>query len=112
MKKFFLLIINIIVITTSSLWSQKIQTDTLKVYGNCEMCKARIERAAFVKGVTSAKWSSGTKLLIVQYKPNKVSKESIERSILNVGHDLENKKAEDSIYEKLHSCCKYRDGKE
>lgn len=112
MKKFFLLVINIIVITTSSLWSQKIQTDTLKVYGNCEMCKARIERAAFVKGVISAKWSPKTKLLIVQYKPNKVTREVIERSILNVGHDIEDKKAEDSIYQKLPSCCKYRDEKE
>ncbi len=112
MKKLFLLIINIIIFTTTHLWSQKIQTDTLKVYGNCEMCKARIERAAFVKGVISAKWSSKTKLLIIQYKPNKVSRETIEQSILDVGHDLEDKKAEDKVYEKLHLCCRYREEKE
>lgn len=107
---FILLIFHLI--AASHLWSQNIQTDTLKVFGNCEMCKSRIERAAFLKGVISAKWSPKTKLLIVQYKPNKVSREAIERSILNAGHDLEDKKAEDKVYEKLHTCCRYREIKE
>jgi copper chaperone CopZ len=91
------------------LCGQNIQTDTLKVFGNCEMCKARIERAVFKKGVIAANWSPKSKLLIVKYKREKISLEDIKKSILNAGHDLENELAPDSIYQKLHSCCKYRD---
>lgn len=113
MKKLLLLILNLIFVYNAHLWAQNIQTDTLKVYGNCEMCKSRIERAAFIKkGVISAEWSPKTKLLIVQYKAQKVSRGAIEQSILNAGHDLEDKKAEDKIYEKFHKCCKYREEKE
>lgn len=111
MKKLLLLILNITFIYHAHLWAQNIQTDTLKVYGYCEMCKSRIERAAFIKGVISAKWSPKTKMLIVQYKPQKVSRQAIEQSILNVGHDLEHQKAKDEIYNQLHNCCRYRDEK-
>ncbi len=111
MKKIFVLHTLINLLFTLSLWSQKIQTDTLKVFGNCGMCKSRIERASFIKGVISSKWSSESQLLIIQYKPNKVSLKAIEQALLNVGHDLENQKAPDEIYEKLHSCCKYREKK-
>ena len=90
------------------LYSQSIQTDTLKVYGNCGMCKARIEKAVIRKGVISAKWNPENQLLIVKYKPKVVSRAEIEQRILQVGHDLENQKAPDEIYEKLHNCCRYR----
>ena len=34
----------------------KLSTETLAVWGKCEMCKARIEKAAKAAGVTAADW--------------------------------------------------------
>ena len=45
------------------------KTETFKVSGNCEMCKARIEKAAKIDGVIKAEWSDETKLLTLVYEP-------------------------------------------
>jgi len=33
------------------------KTENIKVWGNCESCEARIEKAAKVNGLTNAKWN-------------------------------------------------------
>jgi Cu(I)/Ag(I) efflux system membrane fusion protein len=56
--------------------SAAIQTEekTIKVSGNCDMCKDRIETAAKgVSGVTFADWSSDTKLLQVKFDASKTN---------------------------------------
>lgn len=73
------------------------------------MCKTRIERATFIKGVVKADWRLESELLIIQYKPHKVTQSQILEAILGVGHDVEGHKAEDSAYERLPSCCRYRE---
>lgn len=102
---------------TSSLLSVHAQTEkaipdstiTFKVFGLCEMCKARIETAAKGRGVKSADWNIESKLLTLQYIPSQVSKEKIQNRILGAGHDLENKKAKEAVYRDLPPCCLYRD---
>ena len=84
-------------------------TLTFKVFGVCEQCKDRIEKAVKVKGVTSADWDVDTKMLTIQFDPAKISLNKIENRIVGVGHDLENKKAKDYIYKSLDACCLYRD---
>ena len=42
-------------------------TITLKVSGNCEMCKERIETAAKGRGVKEASWDADSKLLTLTY---------------------------------------------
>jgi Cu(I)/Ag(I) efflux system membrane fusion protein len=82
---------------------------TFIVFGNCEMCKDRIEEAAkSVKGVSKAVWDSETKKIKVEYD-DKISKTStIEKAIALVGHDTEKYKANDNVYNSLPDCCKYR----
>jgi outer membrane receptor for ferrienterochelin and colicin len=91
------------------------QTDTtaiFKVYGVCEaMCKPRIETAAKIKGVKSAIWNVDTKMLTLVYDPSKTTLDKVQRRILDAGHDVENKKAKDIIYESLPPCCHYREMK-
>ncbi len=84
-------------------------TITFKVFGLCEMCKARIETAAKGRGVKSAEWNIESKILTLQYIPSQVSKEKIQNRIVSAGHDLENKKAKEAVYSDLPSCCLYRD---
>ena len=79
-----------------------------KVVGNCEMCKKRIETAAFsVKGVKSVDWHTEHKDIHLIIDENKCSKEDVAKAIAKVGHDTEFAKAEDSVYEELHGCCQY-----
>lgn len=80
-----------------------------KVSGNCEMCKDRIETAAkSVSGVSSADWSSDTKMLHVQFDGSKTNSEAIQKAIALVGHDTEKYKAKDVVYKALPECCLYR----
>lgn len=82
---------------------------TFMVYGNCEMCKDRIETAAkSVKGVTSADWNIETKQLHVEYDGSQTSLDAIHMAIAKVGHDTDKMKADDKIYNSLPSCCLYR----
>jgi len=87
----------------------KMEHQTIKVSGNCDQCKARIETAAkSVAGVTSAEWSAETKMLHVQFDGAKTSLDAIQKAIAKVGHDTEKYKASDAAYKALPECCKYR----
>jgi len=84
------------------------KTETIKVSGNCETCKARIEKTAKVAGVTKAEWSAKTKILTLTYDPSKVKSDDIQKKLAAVGHDTPKYKATDAAYNALPSCCKYR----
>ena len=84
------------------------KTETIKVAGNCELCKTRIEKAAKVDGVAKADWSDKTKMLTLVYNPSKVRSIDIQKRIADVGHDTPLFRAEAKVYNALPSCCKYR----
>jgi len=84
------------------------KTETIKVSGKCESCKARIEKTAKVDGVTKADWNVKTKMLTLVYNPMKVKSDNIQKSLAAVGHDTPKYKATDKAYNALPGCCKYR----
>ncbi|MEJ2594475.1 MAG: heavy metal-associated domain-containing protein [bacterium] len=78
------------------------------VYGNCGMCEERIEKAASqVKGVVSADWDVDTKMLQLEYDKRIVKVNEVEKAIAAVGHDTENERAPDEVYNDLPGCCLY-----
>ncbi|MFC2080104.1 efflux RND transporter periplasmic adaptor subunit [Bacteroidota bacterium] len=78
-----------------------------KVDGACGMCKDRIEAASLsVEGVTFAEWDEDTKMIHVNYAD--VDLIEIHRAIAAVGHDTEEIKAPDDVYNELPGCCLYR----
>lgn len=80
----------------------------IKASGNCEMCEKRIEKAAFsVKGVKSAEWHVDCQDIHLIIDENKCTKEEVAQAIANVGHDTNLVKAQDKVYEEMHSCCQY-----
>jgi mercuric ion binding protein len=82
--------------------------ESFKVWGNCDMCKKTIEKAAnSVEGVNSAKWSTSSKKMNVKYDADKTSLEVIQNAIVASGYDIEGQKAEDEAYNNLHKCCQY-----
>ena len=84
-----------------------VKTETLKVYGNCEMCKERIEKAAVSAGVQKATWDINSHMLTISLDTTKVKSTNVQKAIAAVGHDTELAMASDSAYNALPSCCKY-----
>lgn len=85
----------------------KEQTVSFRVYGNCGMCKARIEKAAKTEGVISAKWDKESQMIQVTFEDTKTSEEKIQKQIAAVGHDTEKFQAKDKVYNALPGCCLY-----
>jgi copper chaperone CopZ len=88
--------------------TNKVETITIKVFGNCTQCKARIETACEVKGIKEAVWDIDTKMLKVVYVPTKITPEAIQKLVSGVGHDTEQMRAADSVYYAMPDCCLYR----
>jgi periplasmic mercuric ion binding protein len=82
---------------------------SIKVFGNCGMCKERIETALDKGGVKMASWDAKTKNLEVVYNSKKITELQIHELIAGVGHDTEKVKAKDEVYAELPFCCLYRD---
>jgi mercuric ion binding protein len=81
---------------------------TFEVNGNCEQCQKRIQKAAFsVTGVKSATWDIESHELTVILNEEKCSVSDVKKAIAKVGHDTDDVKATEEVYEKLHTCCKY-----
>jgi len=83
-------------------------TDTIKVSGNCAMCKSHIETAAKNAGATSALWYKNTKLLAVSFDPAKTSNMAIQKKIAAAGYDTQDVKATEASYSNLDKCCQYK----
>jgi periplasmic mercuric ion binding protein len=87
----------------------KVVKANIKVYGNCGMCKERIETALDKSGVKMSAWDIKSKNLEVVYNSKKITELQIHQLIANVGHDTDKVKAKDEVYSKLPFCCLYRD---
>ncbi len=105
-KYFFLAIMSF---CSGTLFAQT-KTDTVKVWGNCDECKSKIEQAAKQGGAVSANWNDETYLLVINYAADKNSALDIEKSIAAVGYDTQDVKADDAAYKKLPKCCQYDRG--
>lgn len=80
----------------------------IEVNGNCEMCKKRIEKAAFsISGVKSAEWHIDDHMLHLIVNEKKCSITDVKKAIAEVGHDTDEVKATDEQYNNLHGCCMY-----
>ncbi|MFM2266829.1 MAG: hypothetical protein RL757_270 [Bacteroidota bacterium] len=88
-----------------------IVTQNIKVSGNCDDCKRRIEKACFrVAGVQKADWNDETGILTITFNNKKATLDKIEQSVARFGYDTEHHKGSDKAYKKLPHCCQYRDG--
>lgn len=83
-------------------------TETFRVYGNCGMCKARIEKAAkTIDGVQSAEWNAETGMMSVTMAEGRASLDDVVNAIAAAGHDTQWKEATSEAYHNLPGCCQY-----
>jgi hypothetical protein len=85
----------------------KEQTAQFKVYGNCGMCKGRIEKAAKAAGALTAKWDKESHMMLVTFEDTQTTEEKIQKGIAAVGHDTDLFEAKDKVYKGLPECCLY-----
>ena len=84
----------------------------IEVKGNCDMCKKRIEKAAYsVSGVRSAEWHADDQTLHVLLNDKKTTPQKVQEAVAKQGHDTkfadQEIKATDEEYKSLHGCCIY-----
>ncbi len=83
-------------------------TDFIMVYGNCGMCKSRIDGSlGNVKGIHSADWNVETKVLLVKYDKEIITMDDIKKRVAKVGHDTDLFRADQKVYDELPGCCQY-----
>ena len=93
--------------TSLSAQSKNIKTETLKIYGNCGMCKSTIEKAGNEKNVAKVEWDKDSKMATVTYNSAETSKDEILKRIALAGYDSESFLDPDDVYENLPGCCHY-----
>lgn len=98
----------LLIVSVYSSASAAEKTETIKVWGNCGMCKKTIEKSLKdVEGVQSAIWNKQTKMLNVKFDDSKISLKKIEEKVAASGYDTQNVKGDDKAYKNLHECCQY-----
>lgn len=115
MKKYLVMMLAVLGVAFASQAQEKKNKNAkidVEVNGNCDMCKKRIEKAAFaVKGVKSAEWHADDQTLHLIIDENKTSPIQVQESVAKAGHDTKYDKkaikATDEAYENLHNCCVY-----
>lgn len=111
MKKYLVLLLAVLGVAFTSTAQEKKNKNSkvdVEVKGNCDMCKKRIEKAAFgVKGVKSAEWHSDDQTLHLIIDENKTTPLKVEEAVAKAGHDTKEVKATNENYDNLHGCCKY-----
>ena len=108
---FSFVIMTIMVCAPTDLLAQKnkkILDAEFLVDGVCDMCKERIETAAYdLPGVKWVEWNKYTKLFSVKYKASKVTLDEIHVAIAAVGHNTSKVKSKEEVYNNLPGCCQY-----
>jgi len=98
------------VVTSQTIAKEKEVESQFFVAGNCEMCKARIEKAAksVTTGVANAVWDVDTKQINVKFDKSQIAEKDIVKAIAKAGHDTKSVKADTKTYDNLPACCLYK----
>ncbi len=83
------------------------KTETVKVYGNCGMCKAKIEKAGTQKNTSKTVWNADSAMATITYDSKKTNQDAILKKIALVGYDNDKYTAPNAVYNNLHGCCQY-----
>ncbi|MBA0882874.1 heavy-metal-associated domain-containing protein [Flavobacterium undicola] len=94
-------------ITFASAQIKNKKTETVKISGNCEMCKKNIEKAGNLKKVALVEWDVDSKMAKITYDSAKTNPDEILSRIAQAGYDSEKFSATEEQYKKLHTCCQY-----
>ncbi|RQO39353.1 mercury transporter [Chryseobacterium sp. KBW03] len=107
-SKILMVITVLLSYTLSFAQIKNVKTSTIKIYGNCDMCKTNIEKAGNLKNISSVVWNEDTKMAALSYNAQKTNEDEILKRIALAGYDSEKFLAPDDAYNKLAGCCQYK----
>lgn len=81
-------------------------TQTVKVSGNCGMCKKTIEKAGN-SADSKVDWNEDNQTAKVSFNAEKTSLDAVLKNIALAGYDNEKYLAPATTYAELHGCCQY-----
>ncbi len=112
LKKIMMTITLLLSVIVMNAQIKNAKTETVKIYGNCGMCKTKIEKAGSLKNISKVDWNEDTKMATLTYDESKTNQDEILKRIALVGYDSEKFLAPADAYSKLPGCCQYdRDAK-
>jgi copper chaperone CopZ len=106
-KKIVMAITVLLSMTMAQAQIKNSKTETVKIYGNCGMCKSKIEKAGNLKKVAKVDWKEGTQMATITYDAKKTNQDEILKRIALAGYDSDKFLAPDAVYDNLHGCCQY-----
>lgn len=89
MLKKSILLVTAIIFPMLTMALGNMETVEFKVNGNCGGCKATIEQAAQIEGVSEAEWSVETKMLSLTYCAETVDLDDVYQEIADAGYSSE-----------------------
>ena len=109
MKKHLTMVLTFLFVSMFSFAQTKDSTATekIKVWGNCDMCKTKIEKAAKAAGAATADWNDESKILNVTFAASKSNNKKIQQKVADSGNDTQDLRATEAAFNKLPGCCKY-----
>lgn len=102
-----MLVLNVLLFTACNAQIKNQKTETVKVYGNCDMCKSTIEKEGKKKKEAKVEWNEDTKMATISYDSLKTTSSEILKRIALSGYDNELFIAPDDAYANLPNCCQY-----
>lgn len=106
LKKIMVAVVVLLSISVNAQIKNK-KTETVKISGNCEMCKKNIETAGNLKKVAVVEWDVNSKMATLTYDSTKTNSDEILSRIAKAGYDNDKFSATEEQYKKLHTCCQY-----
>lgn len=106
-KKLLMAITLLLSITIGNAQIKNVKTETVKIFGNCGMCEATIEKAGSLNKVAKVDWNKDSKMATITYDSQKTNPDEILKRIALAGYDSEKFLAPDDVYDNLHGCCQY-----
>ncbi|MBK9257332.1 MAG: heavy-metal-associated domain-containing protein [Saprospiraceae bacterium] len=106
-NSFMLAVITLTSMSSCDAQINNVQSADVKVYGNCGMCKKRIEKAAAVSGEAKAVWDVDTGIATITIDSTKTTIDDVLKRIAAAGHDSDQFRSDDEVYSNLHGCCQY-----
>lgn len=81
-------------------------TQTVKISGNCGMCKKTIEKAGN-SADSKVDWNEDNQTANISFDASKTSLDAVLKNIALAGYDNEKYLASAAAYAELHGCCQY-----
>ena len=105
--KIVAIILAMLIYTSGIAQIKNTKTETVKIAGNCDMCKTTIENAGNKKKVSKVEWNKDSKIATLTFDSKTTNPDEVLKRIALAGYDNEKYLAPDDAYAKLPECCRY-----